>query len=84
MRLVWLVLGGLADFPGTGPDLKFAPHVSELRRSTSLKAALMLAGGVSDRSSASDALQVADVARPPRAACVDPACARSGSGIEAR
>ena len=49
-------LGASADFPGTGPRLKFAPHVSELRRSTSLKAALMLAGGVSDRASASEAL----------------------------
>ena len=68
-------LGASADFPGTGPRLKFAPHVSELRRSTSLKAALMLAGGVSDRASASDALQVADVAGVARAACVDPACA---------
>ena len=68
-------LGASADFPGTGPRLKFAPHVSELRRSTSLKAALMLAGGVSDRSSASDALRVADVAGVARAACVDAACA---------
>ena len=68
-------LGASADFPGTGPRLKFAPHVSELRRSTSLKAALMLAGGVSDRASASEALQVADVAGVAGAACVDAACA---------
>ena len=35
----------------------------------------MLAGGVADRASASDALRVADVAGVARAACVDPACA---------